>query len=379
MTATVPTTSLALALLRKEVAAKSGENVIISPLSITTALGMTANGARGDTLNGIVKALGLTTSDIAQINAAYKALLATLRRPGLGVTLDIANGIFARQGIAFNPAFLDVNTANFGALVKSMDFDSQDAVDFINNWVSDNTKKKIQGILKGGIDANTIMFIINAVYFKGEWNVKFDKSLTKTETFAAAGGNIQHPLMYRNDEMVYGNDWDNGVYEYVSLPFGDSKAVRMVVLLPGNGKAPEDVLEVLTVEKLDQIGSQNYSSEGELWLPRVEIEYGNDLKDSLIALGMDDAFDSTKADLTGLYSGDGNAFIKRVKHGCVFKVDEEGAEGAAYTSVEVGLECISRPFAMRVDRPFVKFVVDSESKSVLFAGVVNNPDGAKKE
>lgn len=371
------TVPFALSLLSREVSAKPGKNVIVSPLSVSTALGMTANGARGNTLAGIVKALGFDGSDLAQLNAAYASLLKKLTRPGFGVTLDVANGIFAREGVGFHASFLDANRLYFGAEVKELDFNIQAAVDYINNWVKTSTKEKIRKLLEGGIDGNTIMLLLNAVYFKGEWNVKFDKEFTTTETFKAAGGNIQHPLMYRQGDFIYGRDWEDEVFQWVSLPFGDSKAVRMLVLLPSGENAVEDVLNVLTPEKFAQYSQADWSTDGELWLPRVDVAYENNLNDTLTSLGMADAFDACAADFSGLRPTPPNAFIKEVKHKTVFKIDEEGAEGAAITSVGIGCESARMPFQLRVDKPFVKFVVDSETDTVLFASVINDPTAQK--
>jgi serine protease inhibitor len=373
MSKNISTLPFALSLLKKEVAAKSGENVLVSPLSVAVALGMTANGARNNTLTGILTALGLNGRDVAELNAGYAKLLANLKRADLGVRLDIANGVFAREGVSFHDTFLAANRAHFAAEVKALNFNAQESVDYINNWVSNNTQEKIAKLLNGGIDPTTILFLINAVYFKGEWTVKFDKSLTKTEDFAAAGGKIQHPLMYRQGSMVYGKDWQNDNYEYIALPFGESKAVRLVTFLPSAGKSIEDVLATLDIDTLKQASTQDYASDGELWLPRIDIQYDNDLNGSLIDLGMGDAFDSGKADFSAMRQTPPNVFVKKVAHKTVFKVDEEGAEGAAVTSVEAGIECVVVPFAMKVDRPFVTFVVDGQSDSVLFAGAINNP------
>jgi len=367
-----PTLPFALGLLKSEVAAKSGENVLISPLSVSTALGMTANGARDNTLTGITKALGLSGNDLGLINASYSSLLARLKRPGLGVTLDIANGIFSRQGVAFYEAFLNANRDHFAAEVKAMDFNLEATVEWLNTWCSDKTNKKIPSVIKGPIEASTIMFLLQAVYFKGDWTVKFDKALTKVEDFFGAAGKLRQPLMYRQDEMAHGNDWKDNNYEFVSLPFGDSKEVRMVVYLPTAGKAVEDVLATLTSESLAQHAKQSYGSHGELWLPHIDITYENKLKASLQALGMVDAFTGA-ANFGGMRPVPPTVFVKDVTHKTMFKVDEIGAEAAAVTSVEMGFESVHVPYAMRVDRPFLTFIVDSETEAALFAGVINDP------
>lgn len=366
-----PTTSFGIALLRKELAANPGKNVLVSPLSVTLALGMTANGARGETLDAMNTTLGLTGVDADTNNLAYANLIASLKREGLGVQLEIANAIYARAGVSFHDAFLAANKASFGAAVDALDFDDPATIDVINAWVKANTGEKIDSIVKE-IAANTIMFLLNAVYFKGEWTTKFDKALTANHPFTTAdGGTKDHPLMYRNGDFAYVRSGFLGDFEAVSLPFGTSKSVRMVFLLPSDGKTVDHVVNNLADDKLNRLITMTYESEGELWLPRFEIDFDASLKDSLSALGMDQAFDSTRADFSGMRPGP--VFIKDVKHKTFCKVTEDGAEAAAVTSVEMGLECVRMPFAMKVDRPFVTLIVDSENNTVLFAGVVNDP------
>lgn len=369
---TLPTASFGLALLAKEVAAKPGENVVLSPLSISVALGMTANGARGNTFNGIASALRIG-SELADNNHGYAALLAMLKRENLGVTLDVANAIFARLGVGFNEAFLLANQNFFNARVDQLDFDDPATIGVINSFVSDSTNKKIDTLLKDPIAAETVMFLVNCVYFKGEWTVKFDKSLTKDLPFHALGGAVNLPIMYRNDKMAHGQDHVNGAWESITLPFGESEAVRNVTILPAPGKTIEDVLGTLDEATLKWVAASSWKSEGQLWLPRMDLAYENSLNNSLKALGMTDAFDGS-ADFGGMRPVPPVLFIKDVKHKAVFTVDEEGAEGAAVTSVEMGLESLPPPpFAMRVDRPFLNFVVDSASNAVLFASAVHKP------
>jgi serine protease inhibitor len=175
--------------------------------------------------------------------------------------------------------------------------------------------------------------------------------------------------MYKDGGMVYASDWEN--YQVVALPFGESKAVREIIILPYEGKTIDDVLAVLDADAIKRFAQEDEGSDGELWLPRIDIGYENSLKDSLINLGMEDAFGG--ADFTGM-SEDLDLKIGDVKHRTGFKLDEEGAEGFAATVVEVMTESVSAgPWQVKVNRPFIKFTIDKESDGVLFAGVVYNP------
>jgi serpin B len=218
------------------------------------------------------------------------------------------------------------------------------------------------------------MFLLNALVFKGEWSTKFDKKLTKVEDFTKGDGSkVKCDLMYRQGDFAHRKDWESQVYQAVVMPFGDTKECRQIVIAPEPGRAIQDVLAVLTAEKLVELCAFDYESEGELWLPRQKLTYENQLNATLQGLGMVDAFDAGSADLTGLYcAGGGNAYVSKVKHKTVFNLDEEGAEGAAVTSVEIGLECIRSPFEMRVDRDFVEFTVTKEG-DIKFANYVTVP------
>lgn len=376
---TVPTAAFALNLLKNEIAAKPGQNVVLSPLSISVALGMTINGARNNTRRQMTALLGLSGS-VDESNAAYQALLAKLNRPGLGVTLKIANAIFARAGMEFVPEFLAANDRHFGAKLDTLDFSDDASVDVINKWFSENTKLTltdkegmITNLLEAPIDPNTIIFLLNAIVFRGKWNVSFDKALTRTGDFTKGDGTkVRRDIMYRQTEMAYSTDRKNKVYSAITLPFGDSKECRQVIIAPQAGRGIEDLLAVLTPEKLVELCAYDSNSEGELWLPRQQLTYENDLKSSLIQLGMADAFDPGVADLSGLYSAGGRAYIKRVKHKTVFNLDEEGAEGAAVTAVEGGVECLSFPWQFRVDRDFLGFTVTKQG-DIKFAKYVYDP------
>lgn len=363
--ATAPTAVFGLNLLRGEAKGKKG-NVILSPLSVSTALGMTANGARGTTLASMRNALGLPDggADNAQNSASYKALLAALKGKDLGVKLSIANAIYAAERIEFDPAFLTRAMSDFGADVKTADFSDPETLEAINRWVKTNTNEKITKILNE-IRPDEVMFLLNALYFKGEWNTKFDKKLTKDATFHAADGDKQHPTMFRNGDMRYAKTGD---YQVVALPFGSAKRVHLYVVLPAAGKTPEQVLAGLDASKLFAV---KYESEGSLWLPRFKLEYEAELNETLKSLGMEGAFVGG-ADFSGMRK-ENDLFISKVIHKCVCSFDEDGGELAAATSVGMALECLRMPWEMKVDRPFVAVLADEQTEAVIGAGVVANP------
>src|SRR5690606_31093291 len=210
----------------------TNENAMLSPLSVGMALAMTNNGAAGETRKAIEKALKFDSFDTDDINAYYRKLAADLPQLDPRTTLDIANSIWYRQGFDVLPGFLDVNKEFYKAEVNALDFAGPGAPNVINNWVSNKTKKKIPTIIDGGIPGDMMMYLINAVYFKGAWEQRFDKKQTEKGTFTRANGTtLQTDFMHvKRTFNVAATD----VVEAIELPYGEKK-FSMVVLKPRAG------------------------------------------------------------------------------------------------------------------------------------------------
>lgn len=376
-----PTAKFGLGLLAKELgkSENKGKNVIVSPISASIALGMTASGARGDTLKEMNVALGLPDfgdADNASNTNSYANVLAALKGKDLGVTLRIANAVWAREGMEFRDAFLAGISKHFKGDVKYADFaEADELLAEINGWVSDKTKEKPSDVegkitkLLSEINPDAVLYILNALYFKGTWKTKFDKSLTKDATFHAADGDKQHPLMYRSGDMRHAK---RAGYEVVALPFGEKEGrVHLYVLLPEQGKTVVDVVQKLDGDKFFVDCRDNLrESDGELWLPRFKLDYTAKLNESLQALGMKKAFGG--ADFSGMHET-AKLCISNVIQKVVCSFDEEGGELAAATAVEISYECVRMPWQMRVDRPFIAVLADEDTGAVLGAGAVVNP------
>jgi serpin B len=366
-----PTATFGFKLLSREVAQKPNENVLVSPVSVSVALGMTANGARGATLESLIRGLSLTgpADGIAAHNADYAALLGELKGSKLGVTLNIANALWAADGVEFNPDFLATCWNKFKAAVNVEDFADKATLDNINQWCADKTNKKITKILEE-LDPSNIMYLLNAVYFKGTWTEQFDKNATKDGAFQTPGGSKQHPLMFRAGNMLHAKTAD---YEAVALPFGTEKRIHLYVFLPNQGKTPVDIVNGFNQETFTAAVQSFSESDGVLKLPRFKVEYGNQLNASLKALGMEPAFLKT-ADFSGMGDGLDELHITDVQHKTFASFDEEGGEAAAVTSVGVGFECVAAPpWQLTVNKPFVAVLADKDTGAVLFNGVVYNP------
>jgi len=358
----VPTAPFGFNLLRQEVAKNPSKNVLISPLSVSLALGMTLNGARGTTREGMIKTLGLQFDDN---NWAYESLIGFLSGD-LGVTLQIANAIWAHKGEKFAPQFLELAQKSFSAKVEIADFGNPQTVKDINGWCAEKTNGLITEIVKelGPLD---VMLLLNAIYFKGFWKYKFDKKFTREDTFHAADGDKQHPLMFQPEmEVPYLVDAD---WTAVALPFGNqSNRINFIAILPKDGKSVADVVNGLTVDSYNKILKAR-DTEVNVYLPRFKMDYDVSLTDSLEALGMGEALHHG-ADLSGLRDG---TYISDVMHKTVAKFDEEGGEAAAVTAVKITLECMHYTPEFRCDRPFVCLLADKDTGALLFAGAVNDP------
>ena len=345
------------------------ENLFLSPLSVSMALGMTLNGAGGETYTAMQQTLELAGLSQEAINQSYQSLIELLVGLDPKVAFEIANSIWYRQGFAVEPDFLDGNTTYFDAEVRDLDFGHPDAVDIINGWVSDKTHGKIEEILQE-IDPATVMFLINAIYFKGTWTYEFDKDETREDVFTRHDGTTADvPMMHQEADLPY---FETESFQAVDLPYGDS-LFSMTILLPREGYDIDALAAGLDEAYWnDWVG--RFETRGlDLRLPRFKLEYEKELNEVLTALGMGIAFDAGRADFTGINRG-GGLWIDYVKHKAFVEVNEEGTEAAAVTVVAIN-QCAGcgggTPISMHVNRPFIFTIREQHSGTILFIGKVN--------
>lgn len=356
----------------------AGKNVFISPTSVAIALAMTYNGASGDTQRAMAQALELNGLSLEEMNAAYAALKTSLENADPQVQLSIANSLWARQGVRFKSDFLQRNELFFRAQVSELDFNDPKAVEAINAWVNQNTNGKIQKIVEA-IPREMMLYLINAIYFKGTWTKEFDKAKTQDLPFHLPDGSQQQtPLMAQSGFFQYLETPD---FQAVSLPYGDENGERrisMVVFLPAQGSDLAALQAKLNDANWAQWMGQFQRAEGDLKLPRFKLEYETSLNVALQALGMGVAFTPGAADFSAMLAGEGDQqlFITEVKHKTYVDVNEEGTEAAAVTSVGVGTTSMREPserFTMTVDRPFFFAIRDDATGAVLFMGSIVKP------
>ena len=355
--------------LFREINEQEGDtNIFVSPLSVAMALGMTYNGAAGSTQEAMQQTLELQGLTLDEVNEAYKSLIELLSDLDPRVEFLLANSIWYRHTMTFEQAFLDLTQEFFDAEVSALDFSDPAASQTINDWVSQKTRGKIQEIVPEEIPWNIIMYLINAIYFKGDWTYQFDKSRTGPARFTLVDGSeTTVEMMSHESEVDIRLAWADGV-KVAELPYGGS-AYSMIVLLPNEPAQIHDLVDLLSRETWNAWIADLDTSQVHVSLPKFTLEYEIGLNEVLKALGMEVAFTPGAADFTRMYAP-GGIWIDSVVHKTFMDVNEEGTEAAAATAVSMALSA-SPEFV--VDRPFIFVIRERFSGTILFMGKVMDP------
>jgi len=344
------------------------KNVFISPLSVSMALGMTLNGANGSTLEAMQETLELAGLTIEEINQSYKSLIELLVQLDPKVKFQIANSIWHRDDYTFEQRFIDLNKTFFNAIVRALNFGDPSAKDIINGWVKANTNNLIDKIIDE-IKRDHVMFLINAIYFKGDWTSQFDPAKTQDDLFTVIDGSTKPcKMMHQQQDFHY---FENASFQAVDLPYGDA-GFSMAILLPRVRTQIDSLIAQHTSENWAAWTDGFSTQKVDLAMPKFTTRYEIKLNDALAALGMGVAF-TDLADFTRMYAPGGLA-IDEVKHKTFVKVDEEGTEAAAVTSVGVVDTSLPQIISMRIDHPFVFAIRENHSQTILFIGKIVAPE-----
>jgi len=349
---------------------ETAKNICLSPLSVSIAFGAALNGANGETRSEIERVLQLAGKTPEEINETYQALLAQLPKADPKVQLNIANALWYDKsfGPSIRPEFLVTNKTYFGSRVEGLDFRSPSALTAINDWVKGATQNKIGKILER-IEPSEVLFLMNALYFKGQWQYEFKKNATQQDTFyPETGSNLQVSMMQQTTSLAYSR---NDLYEAVELPYGDGVYV-MNIFLPREGKTAREVLTDLTTSwpsNLHQFKSQKLS----LFLPRWKNTFDINLNEVLQAMGIKRAFSRNSADFSNITPD--LLWISKVIHKTFIEVNEEGTEAAAATSIGFTRDSANIVPQMVVNRPFVYLIREKSSGTIVFSGIVHDPNG----
>jgi serpin B len=357
-------------LLRAVLEADAGAvNHFISPLSASVALGMTLNGAAGATADSMRAALGFGALTMAEINAGYRGLIDLLGDLDAAVVWSLANSVWYRRDYVFRQTFLDAARVFFDADTRALDFAAPDAGPTINRWVRDRTQNRITSIVPDVLPANAIMYLINAIYFKGAWTTAFDPARTQPRPFSlAGGGTVTVSMMAAQDLPV--RTAGTTTATVVELPYARG-AFAMTLVLPAPGEDVDALARDLTREQWNRWIASLEPGAIAVAMPKFTIAYRIELPPVLRALGMGIAFcDSGRFDFTAM-DPSGEACIFDARQKTFVQVDENGTEAAAVTSIGMGVT--SAPPSIVVDRPFLFAIRERLSGTILFIGVVRNP------
>jgi serpin B len=354
--------------LFRSVALTEDENLMLSPLSASTALTLLLNGCDGATYDQIRDMLGYEGLTADEINAAYKSLVEQLLVADPDVQLSLANAVWYRQGFSVKTPYLETMDSAFDAEIAALDFFSPKALETINGWASEKTNGKIEKVLSE-ISPEAVMFLMNALYFKGTWTYRFDKTSTYEGPFTLESGEQAIVDMMKNKIPVKFHFTEGA--NALELPYGRQN-FSMVVIVPVGSLG--EYLGSFGPEKWAEItgglDNQTEPVETEIIIPKFRFDYEKILNDHLGALGMIDAFDPSLADLSGI--SDEDIFVSFVKQNTFVEVNEEGTEAAAVTTI--GIDLTSLPGSFYVDKPFIFAIRERTTNTLLFIGKVERPE-----
>ncbi|MFO7827535.1 MAG: serpin family protein [Bacteroidales bacterium] len=355
-------------LFKRMIIEESDKNLMISPLSISQALLMSYNGSAGETKNAFEETLFLSGLSTDEINLAQKELVKALLEVDPAVTISIANSIWHRQGFPVKPEFVKVNQDFYDAEVREAAFD-QTTVELINSWVENKTNGKIDQIIDE-IDPSLVMFLINAIYFNGNWKYKFEASNTTNNDFNLSNGSkVTVPFM---NQEVTAKLMLHDDFTILDLPYGRGN-FSMLIFLPDEDKTIDDVMAAWNTESYNEWLENFEEMNVEVSIPKFKFGYEKVLNGLLQSMGLSIAFDKDNADFSNITEAM-QLYIDFVKHKSFIDVNEKGTEAAAVTSVGFGVTSINPAYAKFIaDKPFLFAIREKYTNAILFMGQVTNP------
>jgi serpin B len=357
--------------LRQLTSQRPDANVFISPASIAVALAMTSNGANGATRDAILRTLHSDAQAIETFNAANRELAEQISMT-TAVQLSMANALWLQPGLPVNPSYEQILRTAYSAQAESLDFRNPSAAETINGWVAKHTNERIQHLVDQ-VDPLTVAMLTNAIAFKGKWTLPFDPKSTQPHDFRPASGAVfQVPMMKNSAEYAYFADGKG--LQAIRLPYADG-TFAMYIVLPHDGDRLDSFLGQLTADTFSTLVSSLHTQRGTIELPRFAINCDTTLNAVLTKLGMGIAF-GNNANFEGIGKMP-RMQISEVRHASFLKVDEEGTEAAAATSV--GMRAMATrieppPFHMVVDHPFFMAIRDERNGQLLFTGTIAKPE-----
>jgi len=344
-----------------------GKNIMISPLSISYALSMTVNGANGETRDAMLEALRIDGISIDAMNKAYKDLTTALLSVDKRVLMSIANSVWTENNFNVKKSFTDILTKYYDAQSESFDINDPNAPRSMNEWIENKTNGLIKDMIQS-LDDNTVMLIINAIYFKGKWTYEFDKTKTETLPFYLNSGSLNVPMMRQKSDF---NVFEGNGFVMAEFPYGQGNYV-MNVILPDDGSSLNETMDLLTDSNFNGWVNQMRKRETNVTFPKFKYGFKKKLKEVLTDMGMGIAF-TDAADFSNI-SEQYDLLINDVTHQSFIETNEEGTEAAAATVVEVGTTSYPpQALEFRMDRPFIYIIRETTTNSIIFMGRVADP------
>ena len=349
------------------------DNIFISPLSVSMALGMTMNGATGNTAYEMQNTLGFSDMTQEEINMGYKSLMRELQDADDQVEFDIANSVWAKESLSMKDEFKTTVEEYFEAETASVDFSDPKTLDRINAWVADHTNQRITKIIDE-IKSEDVMFLINAVYFNGNWKYEFDPEDTHTSPFYLdETSTVDVEMMVQMTDVHY---YIDNTVTMIDLPYGN-EAYSMQLIMPtqSNYSLETFVEKHISASNLTQWNSQLEEGEYFISIPKIKIEYEIDLISDLRSLGMNQVFDRGAAELYNLFEGTGgNLFASAVTHKTFLRVDEEGTEAAGVTAITVGTTSGNFTPTILFNKPYILLIKEKSTGVIPFIGKISRPE-----
>jgi serpin B len=356
----------------KEVSVLNGENTFFSPLSLNLALGMLYNGASGLTREEMAEALGIGDFTETEINEYYQKMSQALLNIDPLTEIGIANSIWYREGFPVKQSFLNVNQTYFDAMVRALNFSHPDAAGIINKWCAEKTNDRIKEIIQSPIDDMTVMFLINALYFKSKWQFEFERELTKHDDFTLTDNRkIKVNLMEQTTALPYYGDQ---YLQCVEMPYGN-EAFSMVAILPAANMSIEQLIDYLDNAKWKDILDKMFPYNIKLKLPRFKIECEMSLKEPVKAAGMKRIFVPFDAEFDHI-ADNIELNVSGIRQKTFVEVNEEGTEAAAVTVIEIVTAEMGPPpgpIPFFANRPFLYLIKEKSTGAILFIGRMDEP------
>jgi len=349
------------------------DNLFFSPWSLSAALAMTYEGARGQTAEEMQEVFHFPEDESTRL-ASYASLISQINKQDKEYQLNTANALWAQEDYPFRESYMKLIQEYYSGKITNLDFKTKTEPSrlLINDWVENQTNDKIQDLIpQGAINPLTRLVLTNAIYFKGDWITQFNETNTQEEDFRVSPDNtVKAPMMRLTGSELRFNYTETEKLKVLELPYkGDE--LSMLILLPKEDDI-DSVEQSLTVEKLKQWHSNLIEQKVDIYLPKFKLETKYFLKETLMAMGMPTAF-SSGADFSRM-DGTMDLAISQVIHQAFVEVNEEGTEAAAATAVIMELTAIIQNPVFRADHPFIFIIQDKQTGNILFMGKLANPN-----